>query len=391
VARKRTPAPSSRAAEPLRYAHPFFTATPPEQRPADFSSHGPRMATWIAQKSGPIPRPRRDPIVHLAELIGADAVTQIETAGTIRFHAVGDTGRPDVHNANQEGVADQMAADYAPNAGAKNPALFLHLGDVIYGPHKQQLYRDEFYRPYMKYPGKIAAIPGNHDGEVFADTDPVALKAFKDNFCATRARVPPIADEVRIFRETLTLPGVYYLLRAPFIDIVALYSNIAEGPGSIIGANDDNSQKTWLQKTLATIAQERQAGTRKALVFAVHHPPYSNGGHSGSPDMLNDLDAACAQAGLQPDAVISGHAHNYQRHTRRVHGKKIPFVVAGCGGHNDAKVDPADGQLVGDHSFDKSFKGFGYLTITASRRRLKLDFVKLGTRRPVDTATVTLT
>src|ERR671936_509121 len=96
--------------KPLRYAHPFFTATPPHDRPADFSRHGRRMASWVA-----------------------------------------------------------------PKAGAANPALFLHLGDVIYGPHKEQLYRDEFYRPYMKYPGKIAAIPGNHDGEVFAETDPEPL------------------------------------------------------------------------------------------------------------------------------------------------------------------------------------------------------------------------
>ena len=350
------------------------------------------MASWIEQKSGPIPRPRRrDAVVRLSELIGSEAVKEIESEGTIHLHAVGDTGRPDVHNAHQEGVAEQMAADYTPSAGAKNPALFLHLGDVIYGPNKQQLYRDEFYRPYMKYPGKIIAIPGNHDGEVFAGTDPVALKAFRDNFCASSARVPPTAAEVRIFRETLTLPGVYYLLNAPFIDIVALYSNIAEGPGSIIGENGDNTQKDWLRKTLAKIAQDRQAGKRKALIFAVHHPPYSNGGHSGSAQMLADFDEACTKAGVQPDAVISGHAHNYQRHTRRVSRKNVPFVVAGCGGHNDASVDPADGQLVGDHSFDKSFKGFGYLMIAASERRLKIDFIKLGTRRPFDSVSVTLT
>ena len=170
----------------------------------------------------------------------------------------------------------------------------------------------------------------------------------------------------------------------PFLDVVALYSNIAVGPGSLIGENGDRSQKDWLQTTLTTIAAERQAGARKALLFAVHHPPYSNGGHSGSPDMLADLDAACAAASVQPDAVISGHAHNYQRHTRRVQGKKVPFVVAGCGGHNDSRVDPADGQLSGDHSFDKSFKGFGYLTVTATPRRLKIDFHKLGAQRPAD-------
>jgi hypothetical protein len=106
--------------------------------------------------------------------------------------------------------------------------------------------------------------------------------------------------------------------------------------------------------------------------------------------MLADFDDACAHAGVQPDAVVSGHAHNYQRHTRRVGAKKIPFLVAGCGGHNDSRVDPADGQLEGDHSFDKSFTGFGYLTVTVSQRRLKLDFTRLGTRRLVDTTSVRL-
>lgn len=377
---------------PLRYAHPFFTAIPPDERPADFSVHGPRMASWIAQKSGPIPPPRGDSVLSLSDVIGADGVNEIEAEGEIRFHAVGDTGRPDVHNANQEGVTLQMAADYSPTAAGKNPAFFFHLGDVIYGPDKEQMYRDEFYRPYKDYPGKILAIAGNHDGEVFAGTDPDPLKAFLDNFCAQKAVVPPIADEVRIFRETMTQPGVYYLLRAPFVDIVALYSNIAEGPGSIIGADGDSAQKDWLTQTLRDLAEERKTGTRKALVFACHHPPYSNGGHGGSPQMLSDLDDAGNEAGVLPDVVISGHAHNYQRHTRTVGDRSIPFIVAGCGGHNDSSVQAADGQVTGDHSFDKSFKGFGYLLAAASATTLQIDFHALGqTGEPFDSVTVSLT
>jgi hypothetical protein len=377
---------------PLRYAHPFFTPVPAETRPKRFSPHGQRMSSWIAQSSGPIPKPRTAAsVVELSRVIGSDAVKEIEAAGVLRFHAVGDTGRPDVHNANQEGVTKQMSGDYDVSAAsASNPAFFLHLGDVIYGPNKQQMYRDEFYRPYMKYPGKILALPGNHDGEVFATTDPVPLKAFTDNFCARTAKVPPVADQVRIFRQTITQSGVYYRLTTPFADIVALYSNIAEGPGSIIGANNDQAQKTWLTKTLTSIGTERQT-KRKALIFAVHHPPFSNGGHAGSSAMLTDLDDACAHAGIQPDAVLSGHAHNYQRHTRSRNGRKIPFIVAGCGGHNDSSVEPATGQQTGDHSYDFSFKGFGYLLITATTKDLKIDFYQLGTtNKPLDSATVKL-
>jgi hypothetical protein len=391
MARTRASSRSRGSGEPLRYAHPYFTAVPPEARPADFSVHGRRMSSWIAQKFGPIPPPSREPVLQLSDVIGPEGVSEIETEGMIRFHAVGDTGRPDVHNANQEGVTQQMAADYSPTAAGKNPAFFFHLGDVIYGPDKEQLYRDEFYRPYIDYPGKIVALPGNHDGEVFAGTDPVPLKAFQDNFCAPEAAVPPIANDVRIFRETMTQPGVYYVLSAPFCDIVGLYSNIAEGPGSIMGENGDASQKDWLTATLTRIAQQRTNGTRKALILAVHHPPYSNGGHGGSPQMLADLDDACHQAGLMPDAVLSGHAHNYQRHTRQIGALEIPFLVAGCGGHNDASVDPASGQVDGDHTFDKSFKGFGYLLLAASPDKLQIDFYSLGeTGQPFDSVTVSL-
>jgi hypothetical protein len=50
--------------------------------------------------------------------------------------------------------------------------------------------------------------------------------------------------------------------------------------------------------------------------------------------MLADIDAACTAAGVWPHAVFSGHAHNYQRFTRTVGKKQIPYIVAGCGGHN---------------------------------------------------------
>jgi hypothetical protein len=55
-------------------------------------------------------------------------------------------------------------------------------------------------------------------------------------------------------------------------------------------------------------------------------PPFSGGGgHTGSGQMLKDLDEAFNTAGIAPDAVLSGHAHNYQRFTRTVTvgGKKM--------------------------------------------------------------------
>ncbi len=221
---------------PLRFAHPFFTSTPPSQRKTIPSAHASRMSEWISQKLGPIPKPTREPVMDLADIIGAAAVTDIEKSGLIRFHATGDTSRPG-GSSSQEEIALEMTKDYNADASANNPAFFLHLGDVIYGHEKETLYRDEFYRPYKDYPGKILAVAGNHDGEIFAKSDPTPLKAFLETFCAKSAVVPPIADEVRIFRQTMTQPAVYWLLNCPFLQIIGLYSNIAEGPGHLEGAN----------------------------------------------------------------------------------------------------------------------------------------------------------
>jgi len=379
----------------LRYAHPFFTPVPPPRRPVAPKLAAKRMSQWISQKLGPIPKPSRDPQMDLAEIIGTQGVQEIQNAGSIRFHATGDTGRP-TPSTSQEDVSLAMTRDYSTAQGAKNPAFFLHLGDVIYGTHKDLLFRDEFYRPYKNYPGKIIALAGNHDGEVFANTDPTPLKAFLANFCAKSAVIPPIADQVRIMRATMTQPGVYWQLNAPFLQIIGLYSNIAEGPGYLVGAKNDQSQVTWLTSALSQIAKGRKAGKRLALIIAVHHPPYSNGGHSGSREMLAAINAACDTAGVVPDALLSGHAHNYQHHSRyvTVQGKdlRIPYIVAGCGGHNDSSVDPATGARQGDTSYDKSMKGYGYLDITVSANKLVIDMwaVPKAGNQPFESVTVPL-
>src|SRR5690242_18850390 len=159
----------------------------------------------------------------LAEFIGAPGVAEIQNAGEIRFHASGDSGVGSAHVA--ELVGDDMATDYTPAGGAANPAFLFHLGDVIYGTDKEPHYTDRFYRPYRHYPGKIIAIPGNHDGESKSAADNPSLNAFIGNFCATSAAVPEQAAGSGIFRETMTQPGVYWMLDAPFARIIGLYSN----------------------------------------------------------------------------------------------------------------------------------------------------------------------
>jgi hypothetical protein len=366
--------------EPLRYAHPFFGAAPPAEAANPFGETA--LSAWVVQQLQPIDKPNTpDAIYDVSKLIGQQAVADIQAAGVITFHAVGDTGSQNAPDPNQDEVAQMMTGGYTVGQDATNPAFLFHLGDVIYGPNKDVAYLDEFYRPYTKYPGKIVAISGNHDREVLPGTDPVSVKAFKDNFCAASQEPSSLAAGAGIARLTVDQPGIYCLIRAPFVDIVCLDSNALESPGSIVGKGGDDTQKAWLQTTLQTIAAERANGSaRKALVFATHHPPYSSGGHGGSPAMLADIDSCCP-AGLRPDAHLSGHSHNYQHYTRTIDGSKIPYIVAGCGGHNAIELDPVVALPPGDVTYDVAYPvkgqsqiGYGYLRLTASATSLKIEF-----------------
>src|SRR5258707_11004033 len=62
--------------------------------------------------------------------------------------------------------------------------------------------------------------------------------------------------------------------------------------------------------------------------------------------MLKDIDTACANAGVWPHAILSGHAHNYQRFTRSLDNRETPFVVAGNGGHPLLPLTPRGGPAV---------------------------------------------
>ena len=341
----------------LRFAVPYDSTVAVRGGSAELLSH-------IQGNLEPIPPVKRTPTMTLSDVIGQQGSDEIAASGAISFHAVGDTGKG--ANSPQGAVAEAMTTDYDMSKPATSPAFFFHLGDVIYGPNKDQAYRQEFYEPYMHYPGKIIAIAGNHDGEVFPKTDPTTLQAFQTYFCAPSQTVPPIAGS--IFRQTMNQPAVYWLLDAPYLQIVGLYSNAAENPGYISGTIPGQAQKAWLLATLKALVQQRKAGPRKALVFATHHPPFSAGGttHSGSTQMLADIDGVCQQAGIMPDLYLSGHAHSYQYYLREPAshaGLQIPYIVAGTGGINDQAIATATGQKTGDHTFLKSLQGYGYLLV----------------------------
>jgi hypothetical protein len=358
----------------------------------------PLQRRTLTQQLHQPPRPWRSPEFRLGRIIGDDMAQTIASNGVLYFHAVGDTGRG-IHT-DQDDVGQAMALD-CQDEPAIGPAFFLHLGDVIYGANKEiQGYRTEFFEPYAHYPRHIIAIAGNHDGETFPGTDPEPLAAFLTYFCDRHPHVPNLGNG--ILRSTLNLPGVYWRMRCPFVDIVGLYSNRLESVGQIQGGRRaqgkpvGRAQKNFLIATLGTIAAERAAGNRRALVIATHHPPFSAGGKIGSQDMLDDVDDACNQAGIMPDAFFSGHAHNYQRFTRRITFRnaewRIPFIVAGGGGHGLARMDKPVGTVSGDHRLEQSDVGFGYTMVAARDESLVIDYIGVsgGGKTPLDSVTVNL-
>ena len=260
----------------------------------------------------------------------------------------------------------------------------VNVGDVLYGDNKKAKYADRFYRIYDEYDRLIFAIPGNHDGETNAATDPVTLEAFLENFCQPAGQQPPLGQEFGVLMPNQ--PGPYWHLEAPFVDIVGLYSNKAEDMGVLRHPALATDQIDWLGARLKAIAAARKKKTRQAaLLIVVHHPPYARGlqesafGHPGSPEMLVDIDAACAAAKILPDAVIAGHTHSYQRYmrTQRLAGKDwtIPYLIVGTGGIGLQKIPAPIGVRVGDVLYANAFQAYGYLRVRVSRTQLILEFV----------------
>jgi hypothetical protein len=132
------------------------------------------------------------------------------------------------------------------------------------------------------------------------------------------------------------------------------------------------------------------------------------GRHGGSPLMLKDIDTACANTGLWPHAILSGHAHNYQRFTRSLDNRETPFVVAGNGGHalqpltrhglpalrTPAIQEPLSNgkdQIVFENYDDTEY---GYLRIIADAQQLRIEYHPASdgdaAKTPDDSVTVDL-
>jgi acid phosphatase type 7 len=324
----------------------------------------------------PLPAPTGEPPFRLA----LSAVTTDPT-DSLSFVAFGDMGGI-VDASPQKNVATSIAT----NAFTATSSFAYALGDVVYfnGDHSQ--YFPQFYEPYETIKLPFFAIPGNHDGDNSDDPSVRSLDAFVTNFCAPAPALT--ADAKDAPRDAMTQPNCYWTLTANLATIVGLYTNVPSG-GVV-----DATQEAWLD------AELKAAPTDRALILALHHPPYSaDAHHGGSASMGALIDRATAAAGRVPDLILSGHVHNYQRFTRNV-GAGVSYVVAGGGGYHNLHAMasglgqlpyPIPGSDVSVDAYDDT--DWGWLALTVDRTHIAGSYIavdKTGASRIADTFAIPL-
>ncbi len=364
--------------------------------PSDTPAYNEIAALNKGHKLAPLPFPEpRDvpePRITLEEALGGGAagaaaaktaIAAIQNVNQIVFHSGGDCGSVK-SPVTQSLVVDKMLGDFNEADPSQLPRFHFLLGDIVYSFGETKYYYDQFYEPFRDYPAPIFALPGNHDGMVAPESHAQTLAAYLRNFCSQGFVSLPEAGGLS--RTAQIQPGVYFTFEAPFVRIIAMYSNALEDPGYIASPEIGTSQLTFLEAALKRVKAERYAG---ALLFATHHPCYAGGGqHGGSPQMLTDMDEICDRVGVWPHAVLAGHAHSQQRFTRtRKDGTQIPYIICGNTGHN---VQPlrrsgpptrvpqvlqpatkATDQIVFESYDDQNY---GYLRIIASATQLRIEY-----------------
>jgi hypothetical protein len=403
---------------PRELAKPVFSQPEPTPDPTVFRVKHPSDATAYKEIDKlnaehkllplPFPAPRGgvEPRLTLEQVFGGNrrAIKNIVANGQIVFHATGDCGSTRGPQSQNE-VADKMVGDFDETDSKEIPQFNFLLGDVVYNFGEAKYYYDQFYEPYREYPAPILACAGNHDGMISPEAHATSLSAFLRNFCAESFTVTPEAGGLS--RTAQIQPGVFFTLEAPFVRILVLYSNTLEDPGVIAGPQVGQSQLDFLSAALQRVKAEKYPG---ALLIATHHPPYTVAQHGWSIELLAQIDKVCDRVGVWPHAFLSGHAHNYQRFTRKrgADGTQIPYVICGNGGHNLARLTKKGEPVLRTPQIIQAAKGatdevvlenyddqhYGYLRIVATAKQLRIEYhpASDGTdaKTPDDSVTVDL-
>jgi hypothetical protein len=207
--------------------------------------------------------------------------------GSVRFAAIGDSGRGDQAQAE---VARQMVA-----WRAKFPFEFVvMLGDNIYGPHTPDDYRLKFEEPYrelLQAGVTFHAAIGNHD-------EPGSVNYAPFNMNGAR----------------------YYTFRRGE-DRLARVAGAGARFFALDSRSFDLDQLQWLEREL-----EQSRSTWKIVYF--HHPLYTSGRYqSGARALRRAVEHVLVEGDV--DVVLTGHEHFYER-IRPQHG--VAYFISGAAG-----------------------------------------------------------
>jgi hypothetical protein len=290
--------------------------------------------------------------------IDPDESHSIKERGVLSFHTLGCSGYyPDQEPGKRvaAAIATQVGQPgiYGGTSGAAPASFLFHLGDISYkdedpsnpaAKDQATIYNAQFYAQYAAYRRNIFAIAGNHDGKISGHDKKSAIVHFLQNFCDPDRKVSP--DNKTDHRKAMCQPYPYWRLETAVASFICLYTNDINGGQLDDPMSQDNPQYRWLVKTLSEI---KATEPTKAVVIALHYPPYSGGANfreRGDPNLGPTqrrgplkplallLQEAYRKTNFYPDLVLSAHAHLYQRITYQyADGRQIPCMIVGSGGH----------------------------------------------------------
>lgn len=258
---------------------------------------------------------------------------------SITFAAIGDYGSND---ANEQDVALLVKS--------WNPDFIITLGDNNYPDGEASTIDGAIGKYYSEYISPYRGTYGS--GSSTNRFWPAIGNRDWDN--QNGAKLQPYLDY-------FTLPNnerYYDIVRGP-VHLFAIDSDADEPDG----ITSTSVQAQWLRSKLA-------ASTAPWKIVYLHHPPYSS--RTSWPNLQWPFAAWGA------DAVLSGHAHVYER----IMKDGIPFITNGLGGDSTGSFN---GAIAG--SVVRFGDDYGALRVTASAGALTFEFI---TRRGVVVDTFTM-
>jgi Icc-related predicted phosphoesterase len=186
------------------------------------------------------------------------------------------------------------------NIASDNPVSVILLGDMVSDGSevKEWTYLHNLLKPLTNKGIPIIPVLGNHE---YWGTKGTAMKNAEQNF--------------PVFRKS----HWYYKIYGSIVFII-LDSNRFDLP-------DDawTTQRKWFEESLKDF--DSNPGI-KGIIVCLHHPPYTNSLVTGDDINVQDAFVEPFLNSQKSLAMISGHAHTYERFQKR--GKM--FIVSGGGG-----------------------------------------------------------